>query len=82
MQTEITEPKIICVMGLSFKEYYKQNEAFRDKTKERWKKQSKINYEQNRKPKYICECGCEIAIGSKLKHEQSKKHTDFTKIKK
>ena len=78
MQTEITEPKITCVMGLSFKEYYKQNEAFRNKTKARWNKQ----YEQTKKPKYICECGCEIAIGSKLKHEQSKKHIDLIKIKK
>ena len=74
MQTEIsTEPKINCVIGLSFKEYYLSNEKFREKTKARWRK----HYEENKKPKYTCDCGCEISLGSKLKHEQSKKHLEL-----
>ena len=51
-------------------EYYKNyREENKDKIKEQYKKSSSILY--------VCECGKELTIGKKARHERTKTHQDY-----
>ena len=68
-----------------------KQQEYRDNNKDKLNKKYKKYYEENkekiqvkdqkyRAQVYLCECGCKITIGSKLKHLKSQKHKNKLEI--
>ena len=52
------------------KQFYIDNPEYHERRKDKWRRNRKLRYAE----KYICECGCEVALLNKVRHDQTQKH--------
>ena len=58
--------------------YYKDNKEYVLKIRKEWYNENKEKIAKMRKEKQLCKCGMYYTVHNKSRHEQSKKHLNFT----
>jgi len=60
--------------------YQENNDEFKVKSKQRYE-ENKYKILEYQKQKIECECGCNLTVNHKARHERSKKHLKNMKLK-
>ena len=61
------------------KQYYENNKEIIKQLNKKYRKDNKEAIKEKQKVKYACECGTELTIAHKSRHDKSIKHQDYLK---